>query len=130
MPLKIALKADAPLYTVKSFFSKAFNDEKTKAYKNSHSIKLNLKLWQYIPWISRYLELFYESKRARKTINSVAVKTYIFQSVKDELVSVKSLRFVPKRDNFKVTLLESSAHFIYDAAEEEKMIKSIVENIE
>ena len=99
------------------------DDEISQAYKNSHSVKLNFRLWEYIGWIPRYVELFSESKKARNSIGKVVVPTYIYQSAKDELVSMKSLKFIPKKENIKLTVLKKSAHFIYDKKEFEFILK-------
>lgn len=117
-PLKIGVKGTAFINTLKSLFGRISEDDDVgKAYDKAHSIKLTLKLWEYIGWIPRYLELFGESKRGRSTILDVNVPCYIFQSVQDELVSIKSVKHIPKKENIKLTLLEHSAHFIYNREE-------------
>ncbi len=114
-PLKIAVKGTAFINSFKSLFGLISEDDETgKAYDKAHSVKLNLKMWEYIGWIPRYLELFAESKRGRTIIKNVGTPCYIFQSAKDELVSRKSERFIPEKENIYLTLLEKSAHFIYD----------------
>jgi len=89
-----------------------------KAYSKAHSVKLNLKLWEYIGWIPRYIELFSEAKAGIKNIQDVCVRCFIFQSAHDELVSRKSERYIPKKENIKLKTLENSAHFIYDSEDE------------
>lgn len=115
-PLKIGLKPAAVFNTIKSFFN-IFNDEIGEAYKNAHSVKLNFRIWEYIGWVPRYLELFRESKNARSTIMELETPCLIFQSAKDELVSIKSVKHIPDKENIKVTILQNSAHFIYDKDE-------------
>lgn len=113
-PLKIFLRPEAALYTVKSFFPKLFeDDERVKMYASSHSVRLTAKPWVYIDWIPRYLELFSESAKAADTICKVKAPTRIYMSEKDELVSLKSIERIPKRRNFKTFILKDSAHFIY-----------------
>lgn len=114
-PLKIAVKGTAFANSFKSLFGLISEDDETgKAYDKAHSVKLNLKIWEYIGWIPRYLELFAESKRGRTIINNVDIPCYIFQSAKDEFVSKKSEQFIPQKENIYLTVLEKSAHFIYD----------------
>ncbi len=114
-PLKIGVKVTAFVNSFKSLLGLISDeDEVGKAYDKAHGVKLNLKLWEYIGWIPRYLELFSESKRSRTTIENVNVPCYIFQSAKDELVSRKSEKFIPQKENIALTVLEKSAHFIYD----------------
>ncbi len=122
-PLKIGVKPRAALNTVKSFFEKFINDPTVKIYHDSHSVRLTIKPWQYIPWIPRYLELFRESKLSRELIKNVEVPTYIFQSKKDELVSMASMKYIPEKENIHVTVLQNSFHFIYDDNEFAHMLE-------
>jgi len=118
-PLKISVKPTAFINSMKSLFG--FISEKDavgKAYSKAHSVKLNLKLWEYIGWIPRYIELFSEAKAGIKNIQDVCVRCFIFQSAHDELVSRKSERYIPKKENIKLKTLENSAHFIYDSEDE------------
>ncbi len=113
-PLKIGVKFRAAVNTFKSFFPVFENDPTIKMYRNAHSVKLSFRLWEYIFWIPRYIELFRESKKSRALIKKVSVPTYIFQSKKDELVSMLSMKFLTGNENIHVTVLENSAHFIYN----------------
>lgn len=113
-PLKISVKFRASVNSLKSLFGLfSDKDEIGKAYDKAHSVKLNLRLWEYIGWIPRYLELFDESKNGRINISNINIPCYIFQSANDELVSRKSEQFIPKKENIYLTILQNSAHFIY-----------------
>ena len=114
-PLKIGLKWTACVNSLKSLFGIISDDDEVgKAYNKAHSVRLNLKLWEYIGWIPRYLELFRESKAGRINIQNVSVPCFVFQSKKDELVSFKSVKFIPEKENIHLSVLKNSAHFIYD----------------
>lgn len=114
-PLKINVKWTACVNSLKSVFGLISDDDEVgKAYIKAHSVKLNLKLWEYIGWVPRYFELFREAKAGRVNIQNVSVPCFVFQSKKDELVSFKSVKFIPKKENIHLTILENSAHFIYD----------------
>ena len=122
-PLKISVRCTAIVNSVKSLFGLISEDDEVgKAYAKAHGVKLNLKLWEYIGWIPRYLELFAESKKGRTNIQLVDVPCFIFQSDKDELVSRKSENFIPKKENVFLTILRNSAHFIYDKWEYELIL--------
>lgn len=126
-PLKIGVKASAVVNTVKTLFD--VDDEVTAVYKTMNSISLSSNLWEYVDWVPRYVELFRESKRMRDVINRLETKTVIFQSVKDELVSMKSLEYIPKKENIRLNVLEKSAHFIYDENEWKCMETELVNMI-
>lgn len=126
-PLKIGVKASAVVNTVKTLFD--VDDEITEIYKSMNSINLSSHLWEYVDWVPRYVELFRESKRMRSVINNLETNTVIFQSEKDELVSMKSVDYIPKKDNIKLNVLEKSAHFIYDENEWNSMQQELVNMI-
>ncbi len=114
-PLKIWVKPQAFKNTIKSFFNVlSANDSTALAYKNSHSVTLDKRIWLYAGWIPRYLELFEEAKKARDNILRIEIPVFIYQSAGDELVSLKSMDYIPQKDNIHVKVLENSAHFIYD----------------
>lgn len=122
-PLCIRVKSEATKNSLKTLFGKMDGDDEiSRAYRLAHSIKLNLKLWQYIGWIPRYLELFDESKKMREVFFLVETPTYVFQSENDELVSPRSLKFIPDKPNIKLAILKNSAHFIYDKEDEKLML--------
>lgn len=129
MPLKIGVKPKAAVNTFKSFFNTFSDDEISRAYKNSHSVKLNFRIWEYIGWIPRYLELFKESHAARGTILKIETPCMIFQSAKDELVSRKSVKYIPGKENIMLSILDKSAHFIYNKEEIAYLEKKFCEMI-
>ncbi len=114
-PLKIGVRPTAVLNSLKVFFG--IKDELAEKYKNSNSIKLNLRVWEYVGWIPRYLELFGESKRAHSNILKLNTKCIIFQSAQDEFVSMRSIKYIPNKEKIKYTVMNKSAHFIYDEQE-------------
>lgn len=129
-PLKIGVKPNAAINTFKSFFNIFNDDEVGRAYKNSHSVKLNFRIWEYIWWIPRYFELFKESHAARNTILKLKTPCMIFQSAKDELVSIKSVKYIPDKENISLSILDKSAHFIYNKEDIAFLEKNFCEMIE
>ncbi len=123
--LKIWVKPEATLNTVKAFFNFFGNEEVSKAYRASHSISLSLRFWEYIGWLPRYFELLKESHIARESIKQVSVPCTVCQSKKDELVSIKTLKYIPHKENMTVHILEKSAHFFYNK-QDEKFMKDIL----
>jgi len=130
-PLKIGVKPTAAVNTFKSLFNIFSDDSVSVAYKNAHSIKLNMRVWEYAGWIPRYIELFAKSKQSRKTITKLTTPTILFQAQKDELVSMKSVKYIPSNNNSITTqILKASAHFIYDTADLRQMTDKYSEIIE
>lgn len=128
-PLQIGLKPFAVKNSLKALFQcKDDKDETAKAYADAHSVTLNLRLWEYLTWIPRYLELFQESKRHRKEIGDLSLHCCFYQSEKDELVSPKSVRFIPEKENIRLEILKKSNHFIY-AAEDKTFLLAEFQNL-
>ena len=93
-----------------------------------HGVKHDAWLWHYIRWIPRYFELFKLMSDIRKNIENVNVKCYTFQSGKDELVSLRSLKYLRKNKMFEINVLEKSMHFYYED-EDYKYLQKRVEQI-
>ena len=130
-PLKIRVKPMAAVNSFRSVFDLFGDDEVGRAYKNSHSVKLTVRFWEYIGWIPRFLELFSEARRARTTIADLETPCYIFQSQKDEMVSMRSMRYIPKKPNIHIHVLQTSSHFIYsdtDTAHLRDAFEKIIED--
>lgn len=115
MPLRIGVKVEAAVNSIKMLFDLFEEGDKTgDAYKKATSIDTNTRLWEYAGWAPKYIELFRESARARRTIKDLKVKTLIFLSENDELVSIKSKEYIPNKRNIKLCIMKNSAHFMYD----------------
>lgn len=89
------------------------NDEVCKAQKASFSISPSKKVWLYLGWIPRYLELFYEIGVTRKCISDIKIPCRVFLSQKDELVSLHSYRYLKGNRKIKVSILEGATHFYF-----------------
>ena len=130
IPLKITVTPAAVKYSLKALFGRIKeNDEFMQKYVNANSIDLNWHFWEYTGWIPRYRELFAEAKRARKTVTELDVPCAVFQSLRDELVSMKSVRFIPDKQNIHLNILERSTHFIYEQNDFTDIITTFCEMI-
>lgn len=70
-------------------------------------------IWRYITWFPRILELSKEIELTRKVISKVKVPCRVFLSQKDELVSIRSYRYLKGHPRIKVTLLPGATHFYF-----------------
>lgn len=117
VPLKIIVKPDASINAMKVIFNKIDNNPVTESAKIAYGVKADKKIWKYAMWLPRYLELFKESKSSRELVDRITAKTYVFLSLKDELVSVKSYKYFTKNPNIKLTVLKNSRHYYYEDKE-------------
>lgn len=95
--------------------------------KNALGVDLNKRVWEYIGWLPRCMEVIRESKRVRSTIRKVNIPCFIFQSGHDEVVSDKSLKYIPETENITVKVLQDSAHFIYSDGDFLKISKLLTD---
>lgn len=104
----------------------------TQAMRGETALELTPKLWKYIGWAPRMIELLWECRRIRKTLPLLKVPTQSFQSQVDELVSVRSCKDLAHHPCIQNTLLTGSGHFIYgkeDAAFLRQRLQEILERI-
>ena len=88
-------------------------NEREEAMVRAYSLERDLRLWLYIGWIPRFLELFSEIRATRKLIKDVTVKTQVFQSADDELVRNSATKYLSFNKDFDITTLQDSTHFYY-----------------
>lgn len=102
--------------TVVTAFKVSFgrlDDPKAQAMKSDTGIMLTNKLWKYLGWVPRMVELLRECSRVRKIIPQLHTPTLSFQSRLDELVSIRSCRDLEFHPYITNVVLEHSGHFIY-----------------
>lgn len=71
------------------------------------------KLWKYIKWIPRFLELFHHIWITEKCLPQLKVPVYAYQSEKDEQVMNRSARVLQKSGVVEVSTLPNSTHYYY-----------------
>lgn len=129
-PLKIFLKPLAVLNSTKVIFNAVKEtDEIALAGKYVYGIAPDPRLWKYLKWIPRYLELFREVARVRENIRSLTVPCVFYQSRKDELVSMSSVKYMKNNPNVSVYVLERSHHFHYNEDDLEFLKRKFAEFI-
>lgn len=125
VPLKLSLKPQLFLTAFKIYFNLIKPDDyRGIAAKNAYSIEDDWRIWRYFGWIKRYRELFAEIKRTAKICNVLPTPCQFYQSAEDEIVSLKACRLL-KNSNFKVDILENSAHYYYDSNDFKRMLQEI-----
>lgn len=81
------------------------------------------KLWKYLAWIPRYLELFREIYITERVMGDLKVPCVAYQSETDELVSNRTRRLLEHSGVMEVYNLMGSTHFYY-APEDREMVLS------
>ncbi len=114
-PLYPHLMPSAMLQSLQVAFGIHGRTEAAQAAHTACSIRATWRLWEYMGWIPRYLELFQAAAQARRQILTVTVPTTAVQSAKDELVSRRSCRPLEEAGAVRLHILPHSRHFYYPA---------------
>ena len=105
----------------------------TQAMRGETALELTPKLWKYIGWAPRMIELLRECRRVRKQIPLLKVPTQVFQSKVDELVSFRSCRDLENHPYMINTVLFHSGHFVYSpddvALLQTRLSETLAENL-
>lgn len=120
-PLSIRLTCRMPVTSFKVMTGKT-DDPLSVAAKEAYSISVDKNPLHYLGWIPRYIELFAEIFRTRPLARRLAVHSRVYLSEHDELVSPKSARWFPSRDNISVDILHESSHYFYADTDRKRII--------
>lgn len=131
-PLKIYAKPSLFINSAKIYFNvQSDKDKVLLAAKKSYGIiKNDKKFWKYFCWIPRYRELFSKIKSIRKILEEVQCNVIVFQSKNDEMVSLKSEKYLKLIKNSQIEYLENSSHFYYEEKDQEYILNEFKNFIE
>ena len=115
-PMRPRVKLSAMLTAVRvalGWYSPA--DARAAAMYGDTSIRLTRKLWKYIGWTPRMIELVLECRRVRKILPEMKVPAKAFHAKCDELVSMRSMKDLAGHPYIENAVLETSGHFACSA---------------
>ncbi len=101
------------------------DDLRGQLQKAAFSIKPDKRLWLYLGWIPRYLELFCEIGRVRRMTSYLSVPCRVYLSQKDELVSLRSYKYLKGNPMIHVSILKGATHFYFTNAHIQCMQNSL-----
>jgi len=117
-PLKLALKPRMVVNVSKVYFDRIDpNNPVEVAAKQCCGIRQSKNLFAYLGWIPRYLELFAKIRQTGKLLPSLQTPCLAFQSVQDEMVSIRSAAILETNPAVTVNRLEKSSHYYYDPSD-------------
>lgn len=87
------------------------------AIRNACGVSPTRRIWKYLGWIPRFVELLAEIHPTQRQMEGLTVPCVVFQSEKDELVSGYSQKVLKKCGVAEVCNLRHSSHFYYDPAD-------------
>lgn len=111
-PLRIGLHPSAITQALQVAFGIEGRTDAQRAARAASSIRPSRRLWQYLGWIPRYLELFQASKLGRQQIKQVRIPCVAVQSRQDEMVAFRSCRHL-ETPHIALHVLPNARHFYY-----------------
>ena len=84
--------------------------EKRETLQTYYGTAQDWRVWRYIPWIPRYLELFTLSRQARKALPGVATPVAGYMCARDEMIARRSCRLLAEARCVTLTMLPGSMH--------------------
>ncbi len=133
VPLCPMLKPQALYTSLKVILKKVNEDEEIEVNaREQYSITPDWKLWRYIGFAPRYLELLRLSGKMRGRVKSVSIPATVFMCGKDEMVSRKTWDFLTQNMYFVNHCLDKSSHNWFNEDDFEyvkREIKKVLEEI-
>ena len=83
------------------------------------------RVWRYIGWIPRYLELFRLSREARETVCRVKVPTVAFMAGRDEQVSLRSEKHMQDVPAITLRRMPRSTHHLFTPEDKAAIIAAL-----
>lgn len=98
------------------------------ATRSASGVAFTKRIWLYLGFIPRYLELLKLCKQSQPLVSSIAIPCYACHSRFDELVSARSVPFFQDHPMIHHDMLEHSGHFYY-APEDLELIAAGIETL-
>ena len=98
------------------------DDHFAVAARAACSIEQSRNPLHYLPWISRYLELFQKIRRTRIILPYLRTPTIAIESKLDEMVAKNANQYLTLHSNMDVYILEKSYHYVYNERDWEEII--------
>lgn len=118
VPMRPGIRPGTVVSMLRLAFGKIREDHPMEiAMRDACGVRPTARLWKYIGWIPRMMELLREISLTEKQMGSLQVPCIAYQSRRDELVTNFSKRVLERVDAIKIVELSNSSHFSYDPEE-------------
>ena len=114
VPIRIRVKPGAFVHNLLKGVGLAEQDGSLRTYYGTDQ---DWRVWRYVRWIPRYLELFARAAQVRRKVSAVRVPARVFLSGKDELVSPRVAQDLALCPAMQVQVLPDSSHHAYGDAD-------------
>ena len=116
VPLKLFLKPKMAKNFMKVFFDKIRPDDyEALAAKECYGVEKDKNIFRYIGWIPRFFDLFRKIRQTRKVVSALNTSCFVYQSENDEMVSLRSVKYLEANPHIRLNRLKNSGHYYYDS---------------
>ena len=123
VPLKLSIKPRMLRNSFQVYRGKfRDDDQEALAARACYGIESDKNPLHYLGWVPRYLELFAKIRSTRRLVKEIAVPCTVYQSFKDEMVSVRAVKYLKDHPHLSVKWLKGSGHYYYTAEDAALMI--------
>lgn len=114
VPLRPGLRLFGIVNVMRLVFGRIREDKPLEAAtRQVCGVNTTRRLWKYVGWLTRFLELFAEIYHTEKMMCGLKVSCVSYQSEKDELVRNRSRLILERSGVTEVHNLMNSTHFYY-----------------
>lgn len=116
---------------LETMFKATFNEEKEKdkidsSVKDNKSIKIE-HYYELPYFLPAFIELLWKMHKVRRDFAEFPIRSYVFQSAKDELVSPLSNNYINRNSLAQLTVMPGTGHFYFPKSQRELIISRICE---
>lgn len=131
VPLNIRVRPSLAVNCWKVFWNRVKPDDlHALAAQQAYGIGMDYKIWRYLGWIPRYLELFREIHEVKGKVPEITVPCVAFQSKQDEMVGRSARTLLQENPKIQVHELPNSTHFYFAPEDSAQMLQSFSEFLE
>ena len=109
-----------------AFGKPRLHDPHEQACTKDVSIALTPKMWEYVPWIPRFIELLRLAAQCCKTAD-IRVPGYAYFGGRDELVRLRSARHFINHPHIKTRIFDTAGHFWYAPEDRQTVLQDLAE---
>ena len=100
-------------------------DAQIAATRHAYSLEPDRNVFHYARWIPRYLELFRKIRATREMLTRLNTPTKAYLCLDDEMVSVRSEKFLRPVAAVQLAYLPHSTHFVYGEADAKRLRRDL-----
>ena len=128
VPIKVRFRMRMIPMALK-IYSKQIKDDDiiTLSLRESYGTTDSKNVFEYLGWIPRFLDLFKKIAEVRKNLYKLETPCIAIQSIRDELVSPRSIDILKRESRMRVESLENSTHFYYEPLDMDYLKKEFID---